>query len=78
MPEESCREFERRLAAAEGRVVPLRIALGGHRHVMCSPSRAQYLPGQPRSATAPYLANREATIRRVLAEMRADARLVRP
>jgi hypothetical protein len=75
LPEESCHEFERRMAAAEARAVPLRYALGGCRHVLCSPSRAQYLPGQPRSEEFPYVADKEGLVRQVWAGMRADAGL---
>lgn len=76
LPEESCYEFERRLAAAEDRGIPLRFALGGCRHILCSPSRAQYLPGQPRSAEHSYMADKDAptvVLRRVGSNSDGDA-----
>lgn len=75
LPEESCHEFEVRMAAVEGRAIPLRYALGGCRHVLCSPSRAQYLPGRPRSMEFPYMADKEGLVRHVWAGMRSDAAL---
>lgn len=75
LQEESAVEFEYRLAARLNRPLPLSVALGGHRHVLCSPSRAQYLPGHPRSLDYPYASDREEVAREVLAGMRRDAGL---
>lgn len=75
LQEESAVEFEHRLAARTGRALPLSVVFGSHRHVLCSPSRSQYLPGQPRSPDFPYMADKEAVVREVWADMRRDAGL---
>lgn len=62
-------ELERRLAQIEGLPLHPRYLLAPARHVLCSPSRRQYLSGQPRAEAHPYNAEMEPKVRAVWAEM---------